>query len=120
MARDGSSDGDDKTLGWQKPWDQSYVLALESKTGRERWKGKRGLSRISHGVPTIWEHDDRAEVVTEAGDVLHDAAADCGYAARAREAEAAAFLDDVGDCSEFLAELGRIDCDRGNRAASAE
>jgi outer membrane protein assembly factor BamB len=70
MARDGSSDGEDKTLGWQKPWDQSYILALETATGKERWKARRGLSRISHGVPNIWEHDGRAEVVSEAGDVL--------------------------------------------------
>src|SRR4029079_12288515 len=70
MARDGSSNGDDKQLGWQKPWDQSYVLALDTKTGKERWKGKRGMSRISHGVPTIWENDGEAQVVSEAGDVL--------------------------------------------------
>jgi outer membrane protein assembly factor BamB len=70
MARDGSSDGEDKKLGWQTPWDQSYVLALDARTGKERWKGKRGLSRISHGVPCIWEHDGKAEVVTEAGDVV--------------------------------------------------
>src|SRR4029077_20804181 len=48
MARDGSSEGEDKKLGWQKPWDQSYLVALDTKTGKERWKGKRGLSRISH------------------------------------------------------------------------
>lgn len=36
----------------------------------ERWRGKRGLSRISHGVPAIWEHDGDAEVVSEADDVL--------------------------------------------------
>lgn len=70
MARDGSSEGEDKKLGWQKPWDQSYVLAIEAKTGRDRWKGKRGLSRISHGVPAIWEHDGIAEVISEAGDVV--------------------------------------------------
>lgn len=70
MARDGSSEGEDKKLGWQKPWDQSYVVALDTKTGRERWKGRRGLSRISHGVPNIWEHDGKTEVVSEAGDVL--------------------------------------------------
>jgi outer membrane protein assembly factor BamB len=70
MARDGSGGGEDKSLGWQKPWDQAYVLALDTRTGQERWKGRRGLSRISHGVPTIWEHDGRAEVVSEAGDVL--------------------------------------------------
>ena len=51
MARDGSSEGPDKGLGWQTPWDQAYVLALDAKTGQERWKARRGLSRISHGVP---------------------------------------------------------------------
>ena len=70
MARDGSSEGEDKKLGWQKPWDQSFVLALDSQTGKQRWKGRRGLSRISHGAPNIWEHDGQTEVVTEAGDVL--------------------------------------------------
>jgi outer membrane protein assembly factor BamB len=70
MARDGSSDGPDKQLGWQKPWDQSFVVALDTKTGKERWKSKRGLSRIAHSVPNIWEHDGTAELISEAGDVL--------------------------------------------------
>lgn len=71
MARDGSSDGDDKKLGWQTPWDQSYIVALDAKTGKERWKAKRGLSRISHGVPAIWNAPDGSvQVVSEAGDVL--------------------------------------------------
>lgn len=70
MARDGSSDGEDKTLGWQKPWDQGYVLALDARTGRVSWKTGRGSSRISHGTPTLWTHDGRVEVVSEAGDVV--------------------------------------------------
>jgi outer membrane protein assembly factor BamB len=70
MARDGSSDGQDKTLGWQKSWDQSYVLALDAKTGHQRWKTGRGLSRISHGTPVVCEHEGRILVVSEAGDVL--------------------------------------------------
>jgi outer membrane protein assembly factor BamB len=78
MARDGSSDGEDKQLGWKKPWDQAYVLALDTHTGKLRWKGRRGLSRISHGVPGIWEHDGRAEVISEAGDVLQGFSADTG------------------------------------------
>jgi hypothetical protein len=53
QARDGSNGGDDKGLGSQKPWDQAYIVALDAKTGRERWKGHRGSSRIAHGVPTI-------------------------------------------------------------------
>ena len=70
MARDGSSDGPDKKLGWQTPWDQARILALDAKTGKERWQGKRGLSRIAHAVPAIWEHEGQAEVVSEAGDVV--------------------------------------------------
>jgi outer membrane protein assembly factor BamB len=70
MAFDGSNDGDDKELGWQKPWDRARLVALDTATGKERWRGSRGLSRISHGSPIIWKHDGQAEVVTEAGDVL--------------------------------------------------
>lgn len=70
MTRDGSGEGEHKELGWQKPWDQASLLALDAKTGRERWKGRRGLSRLSHGVPAIWEHDGRTEIVSEAGDVV--------------------------------------------------
>jgi outer membrane protein assembly factor BamB len=71
MARDGSSDGEDKKIGWQTPWDKSYVVALDAKTGKERWKTGRGLSRISHGTPAIWTAPNgRAQVISEAGDVL--------------------------------------------------
>lgn len=71
MARDASSEGVDKGLGWQKPWDQSFVLAIDVKTGRERWKAPRGLSRIAHCVPAIWTAPDgRAQVISEAGDVV--------------------------------------------------
>ena len=33
MARDGSSEGDDKALGWQTPWDQSFIIALDAQDG---------------------------------------------------------------------------------------
>ena len=78
MARDGSSEGADEKLGWQTPWDQARVLALDARTGKERWQGKRGLSRISHGVPAIWEHDGQAEIVSEAGDVVQGFDAETG------------------------------------------
>jgi len=70
MPRDGSSDGPDKLIGWQKPWDQSYVLALDANTGRERWRTGRVQSRISHGAPVLWTRNGRTQVVTEAGDVV--------------------------------------------------
>jgi outer membrane protein assembly factor BamB len=71
MARDGSSQGEDKGLGWQRPWDQAFIIALDTRTGQERWKAHRGLSRIAHGVPTIWSAPDgHPELVSEAGDVV--------------------------------------------------
>lgn len=70
MPWDASSDGADKLVGWQKPWDKSFVLALDARTGREAWKSPRGMSRIAHGAPVLWTHKGRKQVVTEAGDVV--------------------------------------------------
>ena len=53
MARDGSSDGQDKKLGWQTPWDQSYVVAIDTATGKfvglanEECRGFRTVLRVS-------------------------------------------------------------------------
>jgi outer membrane protein assembly factor BamB len=71
MARDGSSDGENKKLGWQIPWDRSFVLALDKMTGRLRWKALRGLSRIAHVVPNLWTAPDgRVQVISGAGEVV--------------------------------------------------
>lgn len=67
---DGSSDGPDKKLGWQKPWDKGLVLAVEASTGQVKWRGKRGLSRIAHVVPQTVNVDGKIQVVSGAGDVL--------------------------------------------------
>jgi outer membrane protein assembly factor BamB len=71
MARDGSNELEPKKLGWQVPWEKSYLLALDRKTGRLQWKGGRGLSRIAHVVPNIWAAPGgRAQVISGAGDVV--------------------------------------------------
>ena len=70
MARDGSSEGDDKALGWQSPWDQSFVLALDARTGRQRWKGSRSQSRIAHVTPIVARMGTRDVLVSPAGDVV--------------------------------------------------
>ncbi len=79
MTMDGSSEGEDKLVGWQTPWDKSYVLALDTQTGKQRWKTMRGTSRISHGSPVIWTGpDDKIQVVSEAGDVVQGFDRDSG------------------------------------------
>jgi outer membrane protein assembly factor BamB len=70
MPRDGSSDGEDPKLGWQKPWDRSYVVALDAATGKQRWKTLRGLSRIAHVTPNVARVNGRKIVVSGAGDVV--------------------------------------------------
>lgn len=80
MARDGSNESEPKKLGWQIPWDKSFVLALDATTGERRWKAGRGLSRISHVCPNIWiAPDGPAEVISGAGDVVQ------GFDARSGE-----------------------------------
>jgi outer membrane protein assembly factor BamB len=71
MARDGSSETEPKKAGWQIPWDRSFVMALDAKTGRLRWKTGRIASRIAHVCPNLWTAPDgHMEVISGAGDVL--------------------------------------------------
>ena len=70
MPFDGSNSGDDKSIGWKTPWDQAFILALDVKTGKQRWKAKRGLSRIAHVTPTIARVGDREQLLSGAGDVV--------------------------------------------------
>jgi len=73
---DGSSEGEDRKLGWQKPWDKASILALDKATGKVRWKASRGLSRIAHVTPNVWSEGGRRQLVSAAGDVVqgHDLA----------------------------------------------
>ncbi len=66
MARDGSNEKEDKKLGWQIPWDRSFVLALDARTGKERWRTGRGESRIGHATPALVG----GLIISSAGDVV--------------------------------------------------
>jgi len=67
---DGSSSGPDKKLGWQKPWDQAVILALDKNTGKVRWRGRRGLSCIAHITPQVLSENGRDQLVSSAGNVV--------------------------------------------------
>ena len=67
---DPSSQGEDKRVGWQKPWEKSFVIALDKSTGRVRWRASRGLSRIGHVTPNLVHDGDREVLVSGAGDVV--------------------------------------------------
>jgi outer membrane protein assembly factor BamB len=65
-----TTDMSQERLGWQLPWDQSYILALDKKTGKERWRGQRGMSRIGHSTPNIMTVDGKPQLISAAGDVV--------------------------------------------------
>ncbi len=70
VAFDGSSSGPDPKVGWQKPWDKAVIVALDKNTGKVRWEGKRGLSRIAHVTPQILREGRKHQLVSSAGDVV--------------------------------------------------
>ncbi len=70
MPFDGSSPGPDTTVGWKTPWEEAFVLALDAKTGKTRYKAKRGESRIAHGTPSIVDVGGKPTMVSTAGDVV--------------------------------------------------
>ncbi|HWH68847.1 MAG TPA: PQQ-binding-like beta-propeller repeat protein [Candidatus Sulfotelmatobacter sp.] len=79
MARDASSPGENKKLGWQEPWNQSFVVALDKRTGKQRWKTFRGQSRIGHVVPLIHtDESGQTVVLSGAGDVVQAFAPNSG------------------------------------------
>jgi len=67
---DGSSPGPDKAIGWQKPWDQAVIIALDKNTGQVRWKARRDSSRIAHVTPQILSQDGQDQLVSSAGNVV--------------------------------------------------
>lgn len=67
---DHSSEGDNKRVGWQIPWDESFVLCLDKKTGNLVWKAYRLRSRIGHVTPLVMQHNGKEQLITSAGDVV--------------------------------------------------
>jgi len=70
IAINPSSKAEPLQLGWQLPWDQSYLLALDKNTGKERWRGMRGMSRISHSVPVVIQVHGEDQILSATGDVI--------------------------------------------------
>lgn len=65
MPFDGSS-REESRLGWKIPWKNAVVLSLDTATGKIRWEGKRGESRVGHVTPILVESGK--QVVSAGGD----------------------------------------------------
>jgi outer membrane protein assembly factor BamB len=76
MPFDGSreGEGEDSLIGFKKPWDGAVLLALNKDTGKEVWRGKRGMSRLAHVTPNILQDENSTQLVSAAGDAIqgHD------------------------------------------------
>jgi len=64
------NNSDEERLGWQIPWDRAIIVALNTKTGKRTWTGKRGKSRIAHVSPILVEHGRNTQLISPAGDVI--------------------------------------------------
>jgi outer membrane protein assembly factor BamB len=62
--------GPEMRVGWQIPWDKSYVLALDKATGKERYRAHRGMTRIAHMTPNVVDVDHKLELISAAGDAI--------------------------------------------------
>jgi outer membrane protein assembly factor BamB len=70
MPFDGSSDGDNNRVGWKIPWDKGVLMAYDSQTGQVAWRGRRGLSRLSHVTPVVLGTGNSRRILSNAGDVV--------------------------------------------------
>ena len=70
LAVNHSNREEPKKLGWQEPWDKSYLLAIDKNTGKERWRGMRGMSRIAHATPAVMRVNGKDQIISPAGDVI--------------------------------------------------
>ena len=55
LAVNPSNSEEPRQVGWLIPWDKSYLLALDKNTGKERWRGTRGMSRVAHSTPVVMQ-----------------------------------------------------------------
>ena len=57
-------------VGWKVPWDGAAIWALDKKTGKVVWEGKRGKSRLAHVTPNFMEVNGKVQMISAAGDVV--------------------------------------------------
>jgi outer membrane protein assembly factor BamB len=70
VAFDWSSRPPDVKVGWQVPWDKAVILAVDKNTGKVRWRGSRGSSRIAHVTPQVTKVDGQDQLISGAGNVV--------------------------------------------------
>jgi hypothetical protein len=70
VAFDWSDRPPNEKVGWQVPWDKAVILAVDKNTGKVRWRGSRGSSRIAHVTPQVTKVDGQDQLISGAGNVV--------------------------------------------------
>jgi outer membrane protein assembly factor BamB len=60
----------EERLGWQIPWDKSFIAAVDVESGKRVWTAQRGMSRIAHVSPLILKVEGKDQLISGAGDRL--------------------------------------------------
>ena len=75
---DWPNNSDEERLGWQIPWDQAQIVALDTSTGKRIWIARRGKSRVAHATPNLLEQEGQFQLVSTAGDAIQGFDLDSG------------------------------------------
>ncbi len=78
MPFDGNGPADVNNIGYLTPWDGAFLAALDKRTGQEKWRAKRGLSRQAHVTPMVVQVNDKPQLISGAGDVVQGFDPDSG------------------------------------------
>jgi outer membrane protein assembly factor BamB len=65
-------------VGWKVPWDGAAIWALDKRSGKLVWEGKRGKSRLAHVTPNLMEVNGKTQLISGAGDVVQGFNPDTG------------------------------------------
>ncbi len=69
-AGDWPNNPPNEKVGWQIPWDKARIIALNKNTGKREWVAKRGMSRIAHITPNVFEYKGKPIMISAAGDAI--------------------------------------------------
>ena len=78
MPFDGNGPADVDNIGYRTAWDGAFLVALDKRSGQEKWRATRGLSRQAHVTPMVIDVDGRPQLISGAGDVVQGFDPDSG------------------------------------------
>ena len=78
MPFDGNGPADVNNIGYRTAWEGAFIEALDKRTGQEKWRAKRGLSRQAHVTPLIINVQGQPQLISGAGDVVQGFDPDSG------------------------------------------